>query len=232
MGSGCGCLIADFSFVCQTTPHFGSTSRKASYSVRAYLTPKYSICKAPIVHFLSNKVFSCHPEHVAERSESSNDYDCRWQSYLNSRESKNPFSFAMQSIARLKRAAREARLLDPQDYGRYLLPYFYGERDEVVYLLLLDAGCKVIKCRKLGHGSVNSASVPIRKLVQESVNANATAIVLAHNHPSGIAIPSKEDVEITLRLSDALKILDMPLLDHIIVADDDFVSLRESGYLY
>ena len=54
MGSGCGCLIADCSFVCQTTPHFGSTSRKASYSVRAYLTPKYSICKAPIVHFLPN----------------------------------------------------------------------------------------------------------------------------------------------------------------------------------
>ena len=132
----------------------------------------------------------------------------------------------------LRRAAREARLLDPQDYGRYLLPYFYGERDEVVYLLMLDAACKVIKCRKLGQGSVNSANIPIRKLVQEAINANATAIVLAHNHPSGIAIPSKEDIEITIRLSDALKILDLPLLDHIIVADDDFVSLRSSGYLY
>ncbi len=132
----------------------------------------------------------------------------------------------------LRRSAPESRLLEPKDYGRYLLPYFYGERDEVVYLLMLDAGCKVIKCRKLGHGSVNSANVPIRRLVQEAVNANATAIVLAHNHPSGIAIPSKEDIEITLRLSEALKILDLPLLDHIIVADDDFVSLRESGYLY
>ena len=54
MGSGCGCLIADFSFVCQTTPHFGSTSRKASYSVRAYITPNFPICKDPIVQFLSN----------------------------------------------------------------------------------------------------------------------------------------------------------------------------------
>ena len=67
MGSGCGCLIADCSFVCQTTPHFGSTSRKASYSVRAYITPNFPICKDPIVQFLSNKAFPCHPERVAQR---------------------------------------------------------------------------------------------------------------------------------------------------------------------
>ena len=132
----------------------------------------------------------------------------------------------------LTRAGQNSRLMEPQDYGRFLLPYFYGERDEVVYLLMLDAACKVINCRKLGTGSVNSANVPVRKLVQEAINANATAIVLAHNHPSGIAIPSKEDIEITLRISEALRVLDLPLLDHIIVADDDFVSLRESGYLY
>ena len=68
MGSGCGCLIADYSFVCQTTPHFGSTSRKASYSVPSHNTPIYSICKDPIVHFLSNKVFPCHPERSAAES--------------------------------------------------------------------------------------------------------------------------------------------------------------------
>ena len=51
MGSGCGCLIADFSFVCQTTPHFGSTSRKASYSVRGYITPNFPICKALSFNF-------------------------------------------------------------------------------------------------------------------------------------------------------------------------------------
>ncbi len=132
----------------------------------------------------------------------------------------------------LSRSQLQTRLTEPQDYGRYLLPYFYGERDEAVYLLMLDAACKVINCRKLGTGSVNSANVPIRRLVQEAINANATAIVLAHNHPAGIAIPSKEDIEITLRISEALQIIDLPLLDHIIIADDDFVSLRESGYLF
>lgn len=132
----------------------------------------------------------------------------------------------------LSRSQTEPYLKSSADFGRYLLPYFYGARDEMVYLLMLDGACKVINCRMVGHGSVNSANVPIRRLVQEAINANASGIVLAHNHPSGIAVPSKEDVEITIRLSESLEIMDLTLLDHIIVADDDFVSLKESGYFY
>lgn len=132
----------------------------------------------------------------------------------------------------LSRTQTEERLTDSAAFGRYLLPYFYGARDEMVYLLSLDAAGKVLNCRLLGHGSVNSANVPARRLVQEALGANATAVVLAHNHPSGIALPSKEDVELTLRLRDALDVMDILLLDHIVVADDDFVSMRNSGYLF
>ncbi len=131
----------------------------------------------------------------------------------------------------LSQSHPNAFLIDASDYGRYLLPYFYGARDEMVYLLTLDGAAKVIHCRQIGQGSVNSANVPMRRLVQEAINMNASSIVLAHNHPSGIAIPSKEDIEFTLRLQEALSILDISLLDHLIIADDDFVSLRESGYL-
>lgn len=131
----------------------------------------------------------------------------------------------------LSRSRAETRLTDSHDYGSYLLPYFYGARDETVYLLLLDGAGRVINCRLLEKGSVSSANVPIRKLVQEALTANAAAVVLAHNHPAGIALPSKEDVEITLRLRDALEVMDIVLLDHIVVADDDFVSMRDSGYL-
>ena len=131
----------------------------------------------------------------------------------------------------LSRSRHETRLTDSHDYGGYLLPYFYGARDEMVYLLLLDGAGRVINCRLLGKGSVSSANVPIRKLVQEALTANAAAVVLAHNHPAGLALPSKEDVEITLRLREALEVMDIVLLDHIVVADDDFVSLRDSGYL-
>lgn len=122
-------------------------------------------------------------------------------------------------------------LLGGTQYGRYLLPYFMGARDELVYVLFLDAAANVISCRLMGHGSVNSANVPVRKIVQEALAVNATGIVLAHNHPCGLAIPSGEDIEITRRLRESLEILDLQLLDHIVVADDDFVSIRESGYL-
>lgn len=132
----------------------------------------------------------------------------------------------------LSRSRAQKRLTDSRDYGNYLQPYFYGARDEMVYLLLLDAAGQVLNCRLLAKGSVNATGVPIRRLVQEALTANATGIVLAHNHPCGIALPSKEDVELTLRLREALEIMDLTLLDHIIVADDDFVSLRDSGYLY
>lgn len=126
---------------------------------------------------------------------------------------------------------RRGPLLNGGAYGRYLLPYFFGARDELVYLLLLDDAGKVLNCRKIASGSVNYASVPIRRLVQEALNVNASGLVLAHNHPSGIAIPSKEDVDLTLRLRDALEIMGIEMLDHIIVADDDCISMRDSGYL-
>ncbi|MBQ3216977.1 MAG: DNA repair protein RadC [Oscillospiraceae bacterium] len=126
---------------------------------------------------------------------------------------------------------RRGPLLNGGAYGRYLLPYFFGARDELVYLLLLDDAGKVLNCRKIASGSVNYASVPVRRLVQEALNVNASGLVLAHNHPSGIAIPSKEDVDLTLRLRDALEIIGIEMLDHIIVADDDCISMRDSGYL-
>ena len=131
----------------------------------------------------------------------------------------------------ITRSAPETRLVDSVAFGGYLLPYFYGAKDEMVYLLSLDATGKPLSCRLIGHGSVNSANVPVRRLVQEALTANATAVVLAHNHPSGIAIPSREDIDLTLRLRDALDVMDILLLDHLVIADDDFVSMSDSGYL-
>ena len=73
--------------------------------------------------------------------------------------------------------------------GDYLIPRFFGFRDEVVGLLCLDAKCRVISCQEIGRGSVNSAGVPTRKIVECALAANAISVVLAHNHPSGIALP-------------------------------------------
>ena len=119
-----------------------------------------------------------------------------------------------------------------QQCGEYLVPYFYGREHETVFLLCLDAKCKVLCCKLVGEGSVNSASIPIRRVVEIALNANATTVVLAHNHPSGLALPSADDVQTTLQLARAMDAVEITLADHIVVADNDFVSLAQSGYYH
>jgi DNA repair protein RadC len=116
-----------------------------------------------------------------------------------------------------------------EKYGRFLVHNFHGRRDESVFLLCLDAKCKMLACQLVGQGSVSSANVPLRKIVELALGANATTVVLAHNHPSGIALPSEEDKEATERLAVALSAMDIFLADHVIVSDKDFVSLAQSG---
>ena len=114
--------------------------------------------------------------------------------------------------------------------GDYLVPYFEGRVQETVYLLCMDAKGKVLCCQMVGEGSVNSAGVPIRRVVEMALAANATSVVLAHNHPSGLALPSFEDIATTRRLAASLDAVEITLADHIVVADGDYVSLVQSGY--
>ena len=114
----------------------------------------------------------------------------------------------------------------------YLVPHFYGRNVETVFLLCLDAKCKVICCKEVGEGGVNSAGVSVRKIVETALAANATSVVLAHNHPSGVAIPSREDELTTQKIAVALRAVDIHLTDHIVVGDDDYVSMAQSGPRY
>lgn len=116
-----------------------------------------------------------------------------------------------------------------EKYGKFLVSNFHGRRDESVFLLCLDAKCKMLACQLVGQGSVSSANVSIRKIVEFALSANATTVILAHNHPSGIAVPSEEDMEATERLAMALGAMDIALADHVVVADKDFISLVQSG---
>lgn len=123
----------------------------------------------------------------------------------------------------------EVILSTVEECGRYLVPFFTGRDKETVFLLCLDAKCKLLCCKKVGEGSVNSAGVPVRKIVEMALGFNATSVVLAHNHPSGLAIPSEEDIFTTRRVAAALDAVEIGLADHIVVADDEFVSLAHSG---
>ena len=113
--------------------------------------------------------------------------------------------------------------------GAYLIPYFHGRQNETVFLLCLDAKCKVLSCKEVGEGSVNSTGISVRKIVETALGANATSVVLAHNHPSGVALPSGEDIQTTRRIAMALSAVEITLVDHIVVADGDYVSMAQSG---
>ena len=115
-------------------------------------------------------------------------------------------------------------------FGQEFLPRFTGRRNEMIYLLCLDAKCKKICCKLLGEGSVNCAGVSVRKIAENALAVNATSVVLAHNHPSGVALPSGEDIRTTIQTAKALKAIGIALLDHIVVADDDYTSMALSGY--
>ena len=121
-------------------------------------------------------------------------------------------------------------LSKPEQCCEYLPAFFSNKKNETVYLLCLDAKCKVISCKLVGEGSVNSAGVPLRRIVEIALDEGATSVVLAHNHPSGIAIPSDADRMTTMRLARALSAVEITLADHIVVADNDAVSMVLSGW--
>lgn len=113
--------------------------------------------------------------------------------------------------------------------GRYFIPRFYGKQNEEVHVMLLDDKKKVIKCEKVFEGTVNSTPITVKKVVAMAVNSNATGVILAHNHPGGVALPSRSDLRATEKIYKALELINIQLCDHIIVADDDFVSMADSG---
>ncbi len=131
----------------------------------------------------------------------------------------------------LSRTEKGICLDSTQACGEYLMPYFFGAQEELVYLLCLDAKCKVLACRLLQSGNVNSATISLRKAAEIAMSCNASSVVLAHNHTSGLALPSKADMETTAILKSTLEPLEIMLADHVIVADGDFVSMADNGFL-
>lgn len=118
------------------------------------------------------------------------------------------------------------------DSGNFLMPKFFGETNEMVLLLCLDNKNKVLGCPLICRGDVVSANFTPRKVVEEALKFSATSVVLSHNHPRGLALPSNDDITTTDQLFDTLKRVNIKLLDHIIVAGDEFVSLADSGFFY
>ncbi len=121
-------------------------------------------------------------------------------------------------------------LENTEQIGDYLLPYFLGKRNETVYLLCMNASCKVLGCDCMGEGGIAAVSFAFRNVLTTATKYNATRVVLAHNHPCGVAVPSAEDLSVTRRLRRILADAEIDLLDHLIFSENDFVSLRETTH--
>lgn len=128
-------------------------------------------------------------------------------------------------------ADTEVVLSTPERVGRYLLTLFHGKQREYAYELCLDRKGRLLACRELAQGSATSAAVEMRQVVEIAILTSASTVILAHNHPSGVALPSHEDYAFTDRARAALDTVGVTLADHIIVADGDYVSMAASGYL-
>ena len=105
------------------------------------------------------------------------------------------------------------------------------KRRECVYLLMLDAKGHLIRETELSRGTVRSSLLSPREVFIEALRAEAVHMILIHNHPSGDPAPSKEDMSVTKSIYEMGMKLDIPLIDHIIIGDNKYISFKEQGYL-
>ena len=119
----------------------------------------------------------------------------------------------------------------PEDTKNYLMLKLATLEHEIFSIMYLDNKHRLIQYADLFRGTINQASVYPREVVKEALKHNAAAVILTHNHPSGIPEPSEDDKRLTARLADALAVLDIRVIDHIIVGGLNTVSFAERGLI-
>src|SRR5574337_1258740 len=124
---------------------------------------------------------------------------------------------------------RDGAFCSPEAVRDYLRLLLAGEEREIFVVLFLDAQHRLIAAEKLFLGSLTQAPVYPREVVKQALRRNASAVIFAHNHPSGVAEPSRADQSLTDALKNALALVDVRVLDHFVVGDGAAVSLAERG---
>ena len=129
------------------------------------------------------------------------------------------------------RTRLSAIINSPEEAYAWLEPYFFGARNEMVYVLCLDGKRQVLGVRKVAEGSIELAEVNTRRIAEEAIGLRAAQIYVAHNHVSNLAIPSQADWLTTDTLRGALRPIGIELIDHLVFVDGDMVSLKDSEHL-
>lgn len=150
-------------------------------------------------------------------------------SELNEQEKRSIVTLATKVLAFRFRAGRV--LSNPDETRTYLRMKLADYRNEVFGCLFLDNRHRILAVRELFQGTIDGASVHPRVVVQQALDVNAAALVFFHNHPSGVAEPSRADEMLTRRLRDALALVDVRVLDHFVVSGGESVSFAERGLI-
>lgn len=133
-------------------------------------------------------------------------------------------------LAEVRKTRERVTLHSLDDICNYARDLFRYAAQESAYLICLNGDHQIIEEHRLNTGFVNQVEVSVRALMELALRDKAVAVVLAHNHLTTIALPSAADVESTRRIYQAMKLIGVELLDHVVVADDDAVSMRDSRY--
>lgn len=119
----------------------------------------------------------------------------------------------------------------PQVVADYFMEYLRHLREEYFIVALLDAKCRLLSHEEVSKGSLTASIVHPREVFKIAIQRSAHSIIAVHNHPSGDPSPSKEDIELTRRLKGVGELIGIPLLDHIIIGDGHYISLKQESYL-
>ena len=130
-----------------------------------------------------------------------------------------------------ERMVKRDSLTSPRQCEAFLVCWLKDIPYESFVCIFLDNKNQVLSCEELFRGTIDQVSVYPREVARQSLEKHASAVIVAHNHPSGVAEPSQSDIEITTRLHAALDLLEIRLLDHLIIGDCAAISLAERGYL-
>lgn len=134
-------------------------------------------------------------------------------------------------IQTLKTKSIKPKISNPSQLAKLLYPEMSCLNQEILKLIILNTKNEIIKTKDVFKGGLNSSLVHPREIFNEAIKSSAASIIISHNHPSGDPTPSKEDIAITKRLSDCGKLLGINLTDHIIIGNNNYVSLREKGII-
>lgn len=121
----------------------------------------------------------------------------------------------------------------PDDVARFAREFLqlHKQSEEYLYMICMNTKNEITSTFELSHGNVNSSIFGVREIFQKALLANAVSIIIMHNHPSGNPKPSVQDIESTKRAVEAGKIVGVEVLDHLVIGENSYVSLKEKGYI-